>query len=176
MARRLIVSLVGVAVLAAAGCADEIPELRQADVDAAVLESTHELDIGELECPGVDELEPIDEGAFASLTCAGVLSGDSVSLDVSLIRVDAESIEATVAIATPILDVAAVEVAAAARLAAELGTSPEVSCAEARVVVAVGREIVCRVTADGGTAGPVDRPVVVRIVGLDGAWELDLTP
>ena len=93
-----------------------------------------------------------------------------------LIRADAESIEATVAIQTPILDVSTIEADAAARLDADLGGSPVVSCAEPRVVISPGREISCRVTADGGTAGPVDRPVVVTILDAEGNWELDLTP
>ena len=93
-----------------------------------------------------------------------------------LIRADAESIETTVAIEAPILDVSVVEAEVAARLDADLGGAPAVSCAETRVVIAAGREISCRITADGGTGGPVDRAAVVRIVDADGTWELDLLP
>ena len=174
MARHLI-PLIALAIGAAA-CSDEIPELLQADVEAAVDASTGDLVIVDLVCPGIGELEPIEEGDFESITCTGVLSGDPITLDVALIRADAESVEATVAIETPILDVSTVEAEAAARLDADLGGSPVVSCAEPRVVIAVGREISCRVTADGGTAGPVDRPLVARIVDEDGSFELDLTP
>ena len=174
MARHLIASLA--LVFAVAACSEEIPELLQADVEAAVGASTGDLVIADLACPGIEELEPIAEGEFVAVVCTGVLSGDAITLDVALIRADAESIEATVAIETPILDVSTIEADAAARLDADLGGSPVVSCAEPRVVISPGREISCRVTADGGTAGPVDRPVVVTILDAEGNWELDLTP
>lgn len=177
MARRLTSSLLGAAlVVFAAACADEEPELLEADVEQAVAAATGDLPITELACAGVADLEPIVELDFVPIECTALLSGDLITLDVALIRADAESIEATVAIETPILDVAAVETEAAERLDADIGGAPAVRCAEARVVIAVGREINCRVTAEGGTAGPVDRPAVVRIVDADGTWELDLTP
>ena len=34
----------------------------------------------------------------------------------------------------------------------------------------------CRVTAEGGTAGPVDQPLDIVILDTDGAWEIDLRP
>lgn len=174
MARYLIAAL-AVAVGVAA-CSEEVPELRQADVEAAVDGAMDELAVLDVSCPAVSVLEPIPEGEFRPTACTGVLSGDPITLRVALIRVDAESIEVTVAIDAPILDVSVVEADAAARLNADLGGSPVVSCAEAHVRIEAGREISCRVTADGGTAGPVDRPVVVTILDGEGNWELDLTP
>lgn len=174
MARYLIASLA--LMVGAVACSEEIPELRQTDVEAAVDNATGDLLLAELACLGIDELEPISEGEFVLIVCTGVLSGDEITLDVALTRTDAESVDATVTLETPILDVSIIEAAAAARLDLDLSGSPTVSCAEPRVVISVGREISCRVTSDGGTAGPVDRPAVVRILDADGAWELDLTP
>ena len=177
MARHLIAATLGVlATLGLAACADEEPELLQADVEQAVADATGDLPLTDLACPGIADLDPIVELEFVPIECTALLSGDPITLDVVLIRADAESIETTVAIEAPILDVSVVEAEVAARLDADLGGAPAVSCAETRVVIAAGREISCRITADGGTGGPVDRAAVVRIVDADGTWELDLLP
>ena len=174
MARHLTLSLLLFAGTVA--CAEELPDLQRADVEAAVAGAAGDLGIADIGCPRVEELAPIPEGGFELITCAGVLGGDQVVLDVALIRADAESVEVTVALETPVLDVSAVELDAAARLDADLGDTALVRCAESRVVIVVGREIACRVTAEGGTAGPVDREALVRILDVEGTWELDLTP
>jgi hypothetical protein len=174
VARHLTLSLALLAGTVA--CSEQIPELRRADVEAAVGDASSDLELVDIGCPDVDELGPIPEGDFVPIVCTGLLGGDEVILDAVLIRAGAESVEVTVAVSTPILDVSTVEVDAAARLDADLGGSPMVRCAQSWVVVRVGREISCRVTAEGGTAGPVDQPAVVRILDVDGGWELDLTP
>ena len=100
------------------------------------------------------------------------LSLDSVSIDLT-----AEDQSQPIAhMLAGFLDVSAVELDAATRLDADLGDTALVRCAESRVVIVVGREIACRVTAEGGTAGPVDREALVRILDVEGTWELDLTP
>lgn len=173
MARHLILAA---AILAVAGCAADEPELLEADVDRAIADATSDLPLEGLRCPSVAGLEPIDEGSFVEIACAAELGGDVVALSVVLIRSSSTAIDTTVIVETPILDLAAVEEAATARLDAELGGAPIVTCAERAVVIAAGREVDCRVTAEGGTAGPVDRELVIRLVDDEGAWEVDLTP
>ena len=158
------------------GCGDPAPFLSQETVDTAVSASLGTLPAVDLECPPVMTLAELSEGEAVDIDCAATLGGDPIELAVELVRLPDDVFSATVAIVTPILEVAPVEAVAAAQLDAELGGAPRVVCAEAQVAITVGREISCRVTAEGGTAGPVDRAMVVRIVDADGGWEIGLVP
>lgn len=110
------------------------------------------------------------------LICSGTLNGDPVELLVTTAPPVDGAIPVAAEVATPLFDVAAAESAAAARLNADLGGSPEVDCLERLVAIAPGRRVECRVTAEGGTAGPVDQPLDIVILDTDGAWEIDLAP
>ena len=168
--------LVVVAALVVGGCSDPAPVLLPETVEGAVSDSLGDLRVVDLSCPAVADFAELPEGDTTAFECGATLGDEVIYLAVSLTRQPDDVLSASVAVVTPLLDMAAVEATAAAQLDAELGGRPEVACAEAYVVIAVGREIWCRVTADGGTAGPVDRVIVVRIVDADGGWEIDLVP
>lgn len=171
--------MVVAAVLLAPGCGDPPPFLTQDSFeDAVTIAITDEaaVPIVELECPDVSGFAALAVGASATVECGATLAGDAVVLVVTLERGPDDTLATTVDLATPILDVVAAASTVAARLAADLGGEPEVVCAEARVVIAPGREVACRVTAEGGTGGPVDRAIVVRVLDVDGTWEIDLAP
>ena len=170
-------ALVIAGVLSAAGCADDEPVFDPSIITGAV---QAEVDAVGIESVGCDALDTDDESLAelpefgGSLDCVGVLNGDPVDLLVTVGPALDGQIAVAVDVLTPLFDVAAAEIAAAGRLDADLGGSPDVICGERVVVTSPGRRIECRVTADGGTAGPVDRALAIVIVDADGNWELDL--
>ncbi|MEM9202533.1 MAG: hypothetical protein AAGC53_12765 [Actinomycetota bacterium] len=165
------VALVGVA------CADEEPVFEPNIITAALEVEVAAVGIESVACPGLADGEsvtlPADGG---TLTCSGLLNGDPVELGVTVSPALEGEIQVAADIITDLFDVAAAETAAAARLDAELGGAPVVTCAEDSVVVQPGRRIDCRVTAEGGTAGPVDQPLIIVILDADANWEIDLVP
>lgn len=106
--------------------------------------------------------------------CVGRLHGDPVILEVSMAPAFDGDIGVAVEIVTPLFDVAAAETQAAQRLDTELGGFPVVDCVERLVVLEPERRVECRVTALGGTAGPIDRSLAIVIVNTDGGFEIDL--
>lgn len=171
MARGLIVAVV-IAVVAAA-CAEEEPAFDPADVLSEVQAATADVGVVDVECDGLDALVPVVGGVVA---CRGTLSGDPVELTATVGAAIEGEIAVSTEVDTPLFDVAIAEAAAAGRLGDELGGAPEVDCDERVVVIAPGRRIACRVTAEGGTAGPVDRPLAIVLTDAEANWELDFTP
>ena len=76
---------------------------------------------------------------------------------------------------TPLFDVAAVEVGRRRPASTPISaahprsTAPSGWSSSRRAV-----EIECRVTAEGGTAGPVDPALTIVILDADANWEIDL--
>ncbi len=173
--------MVGLALLGAA-CADEDPAFDPRIISAAVQAEVDPIGVEVVECgepPPVDA-EQADGRPWwelgGELGCLGILNGDDVELVVTIAPPTDGDIAVAAEVATPLFDVAAAESTAAARLDADLGGAPEVDCAERLVVIEPGRRIDCRVTAEGGTAGPVDRPLAIVILDADANWEIDLIP
>ena len=175
MARRLIVS-VALVVLAASCAGDEAPEWDPSIIPAAVQVEVDPIGIENVVCDEGAEQDPTLPETGGRFECIGTLNGDDVVLEITMTPAfDGEiGVAAEVGAQTPLFDVAAAEVQAALRLEADLGGSPEVVCAERLVVLDPSRRIECRVTAEGGTAGPVDRSLTIVILDDDGNFEIDL--
>lgn len=177
MAGRLrTVALASTVALAAVACADEEPAFDPAIIPAAVQVEVDPIGITAVGCDGAGPVSPTLPETGGRFECTGTLNGDPVVLAVTV----APEIDGNIAVAadvlTPLFDVAAAETAAAARLDAELGGAPEIDCPERLVVIEPGRRIDCRVTAEGGTAGPVDQALAIVILDTDADWEIDLAP
>ena len=157
-----------------AGCADEDPAFDPTIIPDAVRAEVEPIGIVAVACEGSAPESPGIPTFGGRFECAGELNGDPVVLDVEAVPAVDGTIEVVTDVRTPLFDVAVAESAGAARLAAELGGEPEIDCAERLVVVAPGREIACRVTAAGGTAGPVDRALTIVILDTNANWEIDL--
>ncbi|MEO0493335.1 MAG: hypothetical protein AAF081_07955 [Actinomycetota bacterium] len=173
MARRLILVLSSLVLLASA-CSDPDPVYDPSAVEALIAETVAGEQIVEVGCVGLDTIDPAVGG---SVSCRGVLDDDLVDLGVAIVPsapVGGLELGVDVEILTDLFDVAAAATAGAERLESELGGSPVIACPLDVVVSIPGRRIECWVTADGGTAGPVDRPVTIIVAGDDGSFELDL--
>jgi hypothetical protein len=175
VARCLIFAL-GLTLLVAA-CADDEPSFDPAIITQAV---QAELDPIGVETATCEELD-VDSEVIAELPefggvvdCVGMLNDDPVDVLVTVGPAIEGQITVAAEVLTDLFDVAAAERAAADRLDVDLGGSPVVSCAERLVVAAAGRRVECRVTAEGGTAGPVDRVLTIVLVDGDGNWEIEL--
>ena len=158
----------------AAGCADDEPVFDPGIIPAAVQVEVDPIGIEMVTCDEPEAQEPALPETGGRFECTATLNGDPVVLDVTMTPAFDGDIGVAAEIVTPLFDVAAAEIAAAGRLDADLGGSPEVACAERLVVTSPGRRIDCRVTAEGGTAGPVDRAVTIVILDDDGSWEIEL--
>ncbi|MEM8707265.1 MAG: hypothetical protein AAGE98_12460 [Actinomycetota bacterium] len=170
MARRLIVT--AVVLVVAAACAEQAYTYDPDEVEARVAEAVAPEGVDGVGCGDLDTIDPDVGGARA---CNGVLDDDLVDISVTLTPTAAlDGLDLDVEILTEFFDVAAAAAAGSERLDAELGGSPVITCPVDAVVLVPRREITCRVVAEGGTAGPVDRPVTIVIVGDDGSFELDL--
>ena len=159
-----------------ASCADEVPEWDPSIIPAAVQVEVDPIGIENVVCDEGAEQDPTLPETGGRFECIGTLNGDDVVLEITMTPAfDGEiGVAAEVGAQTPLFDVAAAEVQAALRLEADLGGSPEVACTERLVVLDPNRRIDCRVTADGGTAGPVDRSLTIVILDDDGNFEIDL--
>ena len=177
MIRAVVVSL---SIIGAMGCSEATPVVSSAVIEEGVAGSVAEAlaptPVVGLSCPDMASVATADAGTVTGFECQATVSGDPVVLDLRLVREIDDTVGVDVEVVTPLLDVDDAAAVAQERLAADLGGDPAVVCAESRVVIAPGREIGCRVTADGGTAGPVDRAMVLRILDTDGVWEVDLLP
>ncbi|MEM9467538.1 MAG: hypothetical protein AAGA90_19340 [Actinomycetota bacterium] len=178
MARRLILALRFVLlVVVAAACSEDEPVFDPSIVIEAVQAEVDPVGIEAVACEALATDDPsiADLPEFGGeVDCVGTLHGDPVDLLVTIGPALDGRIAVAAEIRTDLFDVAAAEVGAAGRLDADLGGAPEVVCAERLVVTAPGRRIECRVTADGGTAGPVDRVLTIVIVDDEGNWEIEL--
>ncbi len=173
IARSVTIVLSGALIAAACG-ADEAPEWDPSIIPAAVQVEVDPIGIENVVCDEGAAQDPTLPETGGRFECGGVLSGDDVILEITMAPAFDGEIGVAAEIVTPVFDVAAAEVQAALRLEADLGGSPEVACTERLVVLDPNRRIDCRVTADGGTAGPVDRSLTIVILDDDGNFEIDL--
>lgn len=166
--------LAGALALVVSGCAEDEPVFDPGIIPAAVQVEVEPIGIEEVTCDEAASQAADLPETGGRFECVGTLNGDPVILDVTMTPAFDGDIGVAAEVVTPLFDVASAEVATASRLDADLGGSPEVDCAERLVVIDPGRRIECRVTADGGTAGPVDRALAIVILDADGNFEIEL--
>ncbi len=164
MARRLTAFGLAAALLGA-GCADD-PEIDVLALEASVAESMLPAVVELIECPRPLAIEA------QRVTCRGEIDGVEIDLEVELEPDDEDGVLADVSIDVPLLDVTEVAITAGDRLSEDLGVVALVRCDTPVIVIEPGRELACFVTdlADG-----IERPLLIRLLDADGAWEMDLT-